>query len=95
MTRQPCLVLLVRVQIVEDHLEAFLRVGCHDIVHEGQELLSAPALLVLGLDLAGGHLEGGEQGRGAVALVVVAVPGQRASVRQLQIALGALQSIEP
>ncbi len=45
-------------------------------------------------DLAGRHLERGEQGRRAVPLVVVAVSGQRASVRQLQIALGALQRLD-
>jgi hypothetical protein len=52
------------------------------------------SFLVLGFDLAGGNLEGGEQGRGAVALVVVAVPGQRAPVRQLQVALRPLQRLD-
>ncbi len=35
------------------------------------------ALVVTGPDLAGGHLQGGEQRRRAVALVGVAVVGQR------------------
>src|ERR1700730_5248248 len=35
-----------------------------------------------------------EQGRGAVPLVVVALPGQGAAVRQLQIALRPLQSLD-
>ena len=34
-------------------------------------------------ELAGGHLEGGEQGDCAVALVLVAVPGQRRRVKFL------------
>src|SRR5262245_55853234 len=37
---------------------------------------------------------GGEQGRGAVALIVMAVTGQRAAVRQLQITLRSLQRLD-
>ena len=44
--------------------------------------------------LAGGHLEGGEQRRGAVALVIVAMAGQRPPVGQLQIALRPLQRLD-
>src|SRR6266540_4172133 len=44
MTCEPFLVLLVRVQIVEDNFEAFPRVGGDDIVHECQELLASPTL---------------------------------------------------
>ena len=46
------------------------------------------------LDQAGGHLKGGEQGGGAMALVVVAEPGQRFAVGQLQPALGPLQRLD-
>src|ERR1700751_1271653 len=41
-----------------------------------------------------GNLERGEQRRRAVALVIVALASQSASVGQLQIALGALQSLD-
>ena len=51
-------------------------------------------VFVRGRDLAGGHLEGGKQRRGAVALVVVAVAGQRPAVGQLQIALRPLQRLD-
>ena len=44
--------------------------------------------------LSGGDFERGEQGRGAVPLVVVALAGQGASVRQLQIALRPLQGLD-
>ena len=47
-----------------------------------------------GRHLAGGHLEGGEQRRGAVALVIMAMAGQRPAVRQLQIALSPLQRLD-
>jgi hypothetical protein len=45
-------------------------------------------------DPSGGDFERCEQGRGAVALVIVALPGQGASVRQLQIALRPLQCLD-
>src|SRR6476469_3895263 len=94
MAREPLFVLLVRIQIIEDDLEPGFGIGRNNLVHEGQELLAAPALLVRARDLARRHLERGEQGRGAVPLIVVAVSRQRASVRQLQIALRALQRLD-
>ena len=65
-----------------------------DVVHEVEELDAPPALLVRGRHLAGGHLEGGKQRRGAVSLVIVTMSGQRPPVRKLQIALGALQRLD-
>jgi hypothetical protein len=46
-----------------------------------------------GDDLSGGDFERGKQRRGAVALIVVALAGQSASVWQLQITLRALQRL--
>ena len=69
-------------------------VGSDDVVHEVEELDAPTALIVRGRHLAGGHLEGGEQRRGAVALVFVAMAGQRPAVRQLQIALRPLQRLD-
>ena len=61
MARQPLLVFLVRVEIVEDHLEPPARIGRNNLVHECQELFTTPALFVPHHDLAGGHLVGCEQ----------------------------------
>src|SRR5258708_34972798 len=61
MAREPLFVLLVRIQIIEDDLEPGLGIGRNNLVHEGQELLAAPALLVRARDLARRHLERGEQ----------------------------------
>ena len=47
-----------------------------------------------GGDLAGEHVESGEQGRRAVALVVVAVAAERSPVGQLQIALGPFERLD-
>ena len=92
---EPAIVLgLVGVEIVEDDMDGRVRGGGDDIVHEVEEFDAPPALLVRGRDLAGGHLEGGKQGRGAVALVIVAMAGQRPAVRELQIALRPLQRLD-
>ena len=65
-----------------------------DAVHE-VEKLDAPAPLVLAArHLAGGDVEGGEQRRRAVPLVIVRLAGQRPAVRHLQIALRALQRLD-
>ena len=62
---------LVGVVVIEHHVQLTSRVGLRDLTHEDQELgLAVP--LVTGIsDLAGRDVEGGEQGRGAVTLVVV------------------------
>ena len=73
---------------------AVLRSGGDDVVHEVEELDAPSARLVSRRHLAGGHLEGGEQRRGAVALVVVAMAGHRPAVRQLQVALRPLQRLD-
>ena len=65
-----------------------------DIVHEVEELGAPAARFMRGGDLAGGDLEGGKQRRGAVALVIMAVAGQRPTVRELQIALRTLQGLD-
>ena len=68
---------LVGVEIVEDDVDGRVRVSGDDIVHEIEELDAPPPRLVRGGDLAGRYLEGGKQGGGAVALVIVAMAGQR------------------
>lgn len=94
MTLQPCVVLLVSVEIVEHDVNIFARVGGHDPVHELQEVGTPAARFVRGGDLAGGDLESGEQGRCSMALVVVALTGQGPSVRQCEIALSPLQGLD-
>jgi hypothetical protein len=76
---QPFVVLLVRIQIVEDDLEPCLWIGGDDVIREVEKFLAATAFLVCGPDLAGGNLKSGKQGRRAMPLVVVALPGQGAS----------------
>ena len=85
---------LVGVEIVEDDVDGRVRVSGDDIVHEIEELDAPPPRLVRGGDLAGRYLEGGKQGGGAVALVIVAMAGQRPAVRELEIALRSLQRLD-
>ena len=62
---------LMRVEIVKYHMDCGIGLmGGDDPVHKVQELDTLSPLLVRGNHLARGNLEGGEQGRGAVALVI-------------------------
>src|SRR5262245_2131322 len=90
---QPALVLLMRVQIVEDDVKLTIRVHGNEAVHERKKLNAAAPFGMRRDDPPGGDFESCEQGRGAVPLVVVALPGQSASVRQLQITLRPFQRL--
>ena len=70
---------LVRVQIVEHHVDLLPGVVGDHLVHEGQELAAAPALGVHPADRPGAHVERREEGGGAVALVLVAGAAHRLS----------------
>ena len=91
---EPALVLLVRIEIVEDDVKSAIWEGGDEAVHEAEELDAAAALGMRRDNSAGSDFERGEQGRGAVPLVVVALAGQGAPVRQLQIALRPLQGLD-
>src|SRR5258708_11087569 len=91
---EPALVLLMRVEIVEDDMEVAIREGGNDAVHEAEELDTAAPLGMRRDNLSGGDFERCEQGRGAMPLVVVALAGQSAPVRQLQITLRPLQGLD-
>lgn len=91
---EPALVLLMGVEIVEYDVKLATRERSNDAVHEAEELDTAAALGMCRDDLAGGDFECCEQGRGAVPLVVVALAGQSAPIRQIQIALHPLQGLD-
>src|ERR671938_815584 len=94
MLLEPAIALLVGVEIVEDDVQLAVREGGNQAVHEAEEFDAAAALGMLGNNLACGNLERGEQGRGAVPSVIMALAGQSTSVRQPQIALRSLQSLD-
>jgi hypothetical protein len=74
----------VGVEIVEDDVDGRARVSGDDIIYEIEELDAPPTRLVRGGDLGGG----------TVALVIVAMAGQRPAVRELEIALRSLQRLD-
>ena len=85
MAGQPAIVAgLVGVEVVEDDvdLQVGIGMGREDLVHEVEELDPAAALVVARGHEAGGHLEGGEEGRRAVPLVLVGEAGERPPVGQ-------------
>src|SRR5580765_2852304 len=75
-------------------MDLLVRVESDDVVHEGKELDAPTAFLVSGGHLAGRQIEGGEQRRGAMPLVVVTMTAERAPVGQLEVALRALQRLD-
>jgi len=95
MTLEPAVVLgFVGIKVIEDDVDGGVGMRGDDIIHEVEELDAPPALLVRGRYLAGGYFEGGEQRRGTVALVIVAMSGQRSTVRELQVSLRPLQRLD-
>ena len=85
MTVEPAILLgFVGVEIVEDDVDLPLGMLGHDPVHEIEELDAPAAAVMLGADLAAGDVEGGEQGGGAVPLVIVRLAAERAPIGQLR-----------
>src|SRR3954468_19131802 len=94
MLLEPVIALLVSIEIVEDDVQFTIRKSGNDTVHEAEELDAPPPLGMRCNDLPGGDFKRGKQGGGAVPPVVMALAGQGPSVRQLQIALRSLQSLD-
>jgi hypothetical protein len=87
-TLEPAVVVrLMGVEIVEDDMDGCIRIGGGDLIHEVEELDASTAALVGSHDFTGRHFERGEQSRGAVPLVIVALPAERAAIGKLQIAV--------
>ena len=55
---------------------------------------ASPAALVFSPSLSCGYLEGGEQGGGAIALIIMAVANQGPSIGEFEIPLCPLQSLD-
>jgi hypothetical protein len=72
------------IEIVENDVDSRVRVSSNDAVHKVEKFDASPAIFVSGHNLPGGYLEGGKQGRGAIALVVMAMAGQRAPLGSLR-----------
>ena len=72
------------VLVIEDDVQLAIREGGDHAVHEAEELDTAPPLGMLGDNPAAGDFERCKQGRGTVPLVIVALAGRGASVRELR-----------
>ncbi len=78
---------LVRRKIVEDDMDFAFRIGGDDLVHEIEEF-DAPASFVMAADdFPTRKIEGGEQCRRPMPLIIVRLARHGAPVGQLQIAL--------
>src|SRR5579862_3075069 len=90
---EPALVLFVGIEVVQDDVKLAARKGRNDAVHEAEKFDATPAPGMRGKDLSGGNLECGKQRRRAVALVIVALAGERPPVGEFQIALRPFQRL--
>src|SRR5579862_1496592 len=90
---EPALVLFVGIEVVQDDVKLAARKGRTDAVHEAEKFDATPAPGMRGKDLSGGNLECGKQRRRAVALVIVALAGERPPVGEFQIALRPFQRL--
>ena len=75
-------------------MDGFIRISGGDLIHEVEELDASTAAFVGSDDFTGRHFERGEQSLGAVPLVIVALPAERAAIGKLQIALCPLQRLD-
>src|SRR5271163_4874307 len=73
-------------EIVEDDMDVAALIGGDDLVHEGEELDAAAAFCVAADDFASGDIERGEEGRGAVPLIIMRLARHRPSIRQFEVA---------
>src|SRR5271157_2723449 len=64
------------VEIVQNHMQLFAGIFGNQLIHEIQELTSAPATIMSGMHQPRSYLQSGEERRGTVALVLVSKTGQ-------------------
>src|SRR5208337_1187678 len=94
MLPQPAILLgFMRVEVVDNHMQFAMGVGCYHFVHEGQKIAAPTAMEMSRLHLPAGHLQGREEGGGTMSLVLVTETGEGLAVGQSQPALRALQSL--
>ena len=87
----PVVFRLMSIQVVQDDMEFPVGIVSHGLVHKIQELPAAATQIVADTHQAGGHLQCGEQGRGAMPLVLVAKSPQSLPIGEVEPSLRALQ----
>src|SRR5436190_23483965 len=90
---EPALVFLMGVEIIEDDVQLAIRKAGNDAVHEAEKFDTATSLGMLRDDFSRGNVQRCEQCRGTMPLVIMALAGQGTPIRQLQVALRPLQSL--
>jgi len=91
---QPTVVLgLMGIEVVQDDVNLLVTVLGDHLIHECEKFHPPAALGVAGLHLAGRNVQGGKQGGGAMAFVLMRTSRDRAAIGQLQPALSAFQSL--
>jgi hypothetical protein len=81
-------------EIVEHDVDLALRICGDDPVHEIEEFDAPASLVVAAEDLAAADVQRGEQRGRSMPLVVMRLPGERAPVGQLQVALSPFERLD-
>ena len=77
----------VAAEVVEHDMEFFAGMERHELIHEIKEFDPAFALIVAGMDLAGGDVQGGKKRRSAMALIFMGKAGEGTPIGHSQPAL--------
>src|SRR5208337_576489 len=81
------------IQVIQDHMNLFIWMIFYNTVHKVQKFQSSSAIVMAGLNLAGGYVESGEEGCCAVSLIPMRLTKQGSSVWKLEITLGSFQCL--
>ena len=94
MFSQPAIILrFMRVQVIKDDVQFFLRILRHDLIHEVQKLAATAAMIMSDFHHAGSHLKSSEESSSAMPLVLVIESPKSLSVREAKPTLGTLQCL--
>jgi hypothetical protein len=84
----------VGAEIVEHDAEFFAGMECHQLIHEIKEFDPAFTLVMAGMNLAGGDVQGRKKRRGAITLRLMGEAGQRTPIGQAQPALRPFEGLD-
>ena len=83
----------VTAEVVEHDMEFFAGMERHELIHEIKEFDPAFALVMVGMDLAGGGVQGGKKRRRAMAFILMSEARERATIGHAQPALRPIEGL--
>ena len=81
-------------EVVEHDMELFVGMEPHELIHEIKEFDPAFALIMAGMDLAGGDVQGCKKRSGAMALILMSEACEGTAIGHSQPALRSFESLD-